>query len=288
MLLLVLFVPACAAPFVSPSSPASLGNTPTETVRLTGPIPTQTPTSTPNPTETQTSVPITSTAIPTQTLVPTLVPVTPGKSEVTYSNQPELQGYLCVPEGVAPLPAVIYHHGGKEGAIGGAPEEACAELAQAGFVGFAPIRRSEESMDGNLQVVLVAAEYVRNLPYVDTDRMAILGFSRGGLLTFLAAADRPNDYKAIVIMAAAVGVVNKFQNRIDKIAAPVLLLISENDVAQADHLKVMMELEEVLLAANKETTLIVYPPFGNDGHRMFFEIGSYWQDVELFLTDNLK
>ena len=97
-----------------------------------------------------------------------------------------------------------------------------------------------------------------------------------------------NDYKAIVIMAAAVGIVIQFQNRIDKIAAPVLLLISENDVAQADHLKVMMELEEALLAANKETTLIVYPPFGNDGHRMFFEIGNYWQDVESFLIDKLK
>ena len=157
-----------------------------------------------------------------------------------------------------------------------------------GLCGFCAHPALEESMEGNRQDVLAAAEYVRNLPYVDSNRIAILGFSRGGLLTFLAAADRPEDYQAIVIMAAAVGIVNQFQNRIDKIAAPVLLLISENDVAQANHLMVMMELEEVLLAANKETTLIVYPPFGNDGHRMFFEIGNYWQDVESFLVDNLK
>ena len=51
---------------------------------------------------------------------------------------------------------------------------------------------------------------------------------------------------------------------------------------------VIMELEEALLAANKETTLLVYPPFGNDGHRMFFEIGGYWQDIESFLIDNLN
>ena len=31
---------------------------------------------------------------------------------------------------------------------------------------------------------------------------------------------------------------------------------------------------------------ILYPPYKNDGHRMFFEIGGYWKDVLKFLDAN--
>src|SRR3989338_889745 len=80
-------------------------------------------------------------------------------TEVTYRTNPELKGFLCKPAGNGPFPVVTYHHGGKEGAIGGAPEETCGALADAGFVGFAPIRRDDLSFEDNLSDVRAAIEY---------------------------------------------------------------------------------------------------------------------------------
>ena len=62
--------------------------------------------------------------------------------EVTYRTDPDLKGYLCRPEGNGPFPAAIFNHGGLGDIIGGAPEGTCEALAEAGFVGFSPIRRA--------------------------------------------------------------------------------------------------------------------------------------------------
>ncbi|MBI2228693.1 MAG: prolyl oligopeptidase family serine peptidase, partial [Deltaproteobacteria bacterium] len=124
--------------------------------------------------------------------------------EVTYTPTPEtLKGYLCRPSGAGPFPAVTYNHGGVGDIIGGAPKETCEALAAAGFVGFAPIRRQTRSMAGNPDDVQAGLDYLLGLDYVDRNRAAMAGFSRGGALTFMAAA-RGAPIKAVVIMASAV------------------------------------------------------------------------------------
>lgn len=211
------------------------------------------------------------------------------EEEIVYSPALSLKGYLCRPEGEGPFAAVIYNHGGMGGAkIGGAPQETCQALAEAGFVGFSPLRRDTMAMDAHMEDVEAAVDFILNLEYVDEERLGMIGFSRGGHLAFRAAANRPI-FKAIVLMAPAPGGGNpqKFINQAEWITAPVLLMAAQNDQGQADHVALSRKLKESLEFYDKDARMIIYPPFGKDGHQMFFKIGDYWQDVIEFLKEHL-
>ena len=109
---------------------------------------------------------------------------------IYYQGEFVLKGYLAKPEGTGPFPVVIYNHGGLGNIIGGAPEETSQALAQEGFVGFSTIRRQTTSLDGHLDDVFAAIEFVKQLAYVDSNHIGIMGFSRGALLTFEAGIQR--------------------------------------------------------------------------------------------------
>ena len=214
--------------------------------------------------------------------------------EVTYTPTPEtLKGYLCRPSGAGPFPAVTYNHGGVGDIIGGAPKETCEALAAAGFVGFAPIRRQTRSIAGNPDDVQAGLDYLLGLDYVDRNRVAMAGFSRGGALTFMAAA-RGAPIKAVVIMASAVPPPQSgfiFGDAV-KIRVPVLLLVAENDTGSRKTMgqnifEGMRRMSAALTEAGNTPKLIVYPPYKSDGHEMFFEIGAYWTDVVEFLKKHL-
>jgi dienelactone hydrolase len=212
---------------------------------------------------------------------------------VTYrSDEIALKGDLCKPDGNGLFPAVIYNHGGA-GAVEGAPDRTCEALAQEGYVGFSPIRRATRRLDGHLDDVMAAVKYVQGLPFVDPQRIGMIGFSRGGLLTFQAAA-RMNAFKAIVIMAPAVGRGRLGLDLRDAalIQAPVLLMVAENDTGSErtlgqNTLEETKSMNRALEAAGKDVRLIVYPPFGGDGHTLFFELGAYWPDAVKFLRSHL-
>ena len=52
--------------------------------------------------------------------------------------------------------------------------------------------------------------------------------------------------------------------------------------------KIAKQMKSVLETAEKEVELTIYPPYKENGHLMFFEIGDYWEDVIEFLTKNLQ
>ena len=213
-----------------------------------------------------------------------------GINEVVYVNgNLNHEGKICIPEGEGPHPAVVFNHGGLNGTIGGAPEKTCEALAAAGFVGFSPIRREATALQGHLDGVFAALDHVKGLNYVDTERVGMMGFSRGGLLTFMAMTKRP-DIAASVIMAPAPGngALQKTFPDIGGITAPSLILVAENDTVQANHVQSSRQLRGVLESAGKHAQLIVYPAYKKDGHQMFFEVGDYWDDVEMFLNEHLK
>ncbi|MED5578684.1 MAG: dienelactone hydrolase family protein [Nitrospinota bacterium] len=214
---------------------------------------------------------------------------------VIYSkkNSP-LQGYLCKPNGKGPFPAVIYNHGGLGNIVGGAPKETCTALAKENFVGFSPIRRKTRQLKGHLVDVIDAIQFTKKLPYVDRDRMAMMGFSRGGLLTYQIAAST-NKLKAFILMAPAIGK-RRYRLRLEdanKIDSPVLLLISKNDTGsfRTHGTNLLEEIKKITIALQRNkraVKLIIYPPYESDGHTMFFRIGNYWKDIVLFLRKNLK
>ena len=155
---------------------------------------------------------------------------------------------------------------------------------------FSPIRRLTRPFHGHVDDVNNAVDYVKSLPYVQPSRIGIIGFSRGAMLTYQAAVQR-QDLRAIVIMASAVHP-SMDLSQAGAISAPVLVLVSENDTGSRrthgrNTLNATKQLFRALKAADKDATLIIYPPYSDDGHTLFFSVGSYWKDVVKFLSSHV-
>ena len=149
----------------------------------------------------------------------------------------------------------------------------------------------EKDLDKNLTDVKTAVDYVKRLAYVDKGHIGIMGFSRGGLLTYMVAAEK--EFVAQIIMASAPPGKVELDKLAKKFSSPTLLLVSKNDTSKnnsekQDHLKIAKDMKAIIEVAEKEVDLIIYPPYKENGHLMFFEVGDYWDDVLKFLTKNLK
>ncbi|MBI85075.1 MAG: hypothetical protein CMJ81_17920 [Planctomycetaceae bacterium] len=213
-----------------------------------------------------------------------------GKEVSFQSGSHRIKGYLATPNGTGPFPTVLFLHGGMGPIVGGNPSAVVDALANAGFVGFAPIRRNNPSMATHAHDTVAAIDFLKRLNQVDNARLAITGFSRGGLLAFMASTRR-QDLQAVVLMAPAHGrgILHRFLTDAGNVSAPTLILVARNDTRQANHVSLSRQIHTGLRAAGKQTELIVCPPYGQDGHHLFFEVRlSYWQDVERFLKTQLN
>ncbi|MBI2267043.1 MAG: alpha/beta fold hydrolase [Armatimonadetes bacterium] len=100
-------------------------------------------------------------------------------------------------------PAIIYCHDGVSG-ISRETLLFCREMADWGYVVFAPAFRGEDGSDGEVEVakgevqdVLSAISFVKKLPGVDPRRIALLGTSHGALIAILAAS-RTSEIVALI------------------------------------------------------------------------------------------
>ena len=155
------------------------------------------------------------------------------------TTQLEDNSWTCRPQGQGPFPAVLYNHGGLGDAIGGDLEGTCRALADQGFLAHAEKRPETVSLEGHLDEVLHALETLRGNTHADINRIGIIGFSRGGLLTLQAAIERPDDINAIVLFAPAPAknVLEKTLESVTSINAPVRIYVAANDLYQADHVQ---------------------------------------------------
>src|SRR5437867_1448600 len=216
-------------------------------------------------------------------------------SALSYGAEPD--ALLCRPEGKGLFPAVVYSHGQvanpqmlKQAQEGGW-KRTCQRLAADGFLAFVPIRefysdRKPPQVPSNRDELSELVEHVKSLPDVDPSRVALMGHSRGGLLTLMVAVER-KDLKALVITAPADirPYFSQATARVSLINAPVLLMVEVSD--EMGSLGAVNVLDEALKKQGKEVRTIRYDRGG--GHFLFVGSGDlyWWDDVRDFLREKL-
>ena len=146
---------------------------------------------------------------------------------------------------------------------------------------------------------LAAVEYLRTRSFVDPDRVAVGGHSVGGIVSVLAGARDPK-LRAVISLAGGFVwrdnlrgetstpfVDSAWKESARTMTAPVLILWSKNDTNL--DVDVGRDLEKRLQAKGKRVEMIVYPPYGQNGHAMFNRADGtsvFSADLLRFVNDN--
>jgi len=241
------------------------------------------------------------------------------------SGDLSLKGVLWKPAGPGPFPAVIYNHGSERyhdvhvALVG-------AMFAKAGYVMFAPYRRGQglsadqgtwvrDVLDrigreqgfqarGKMVVQLLRTEQfddvkaglerLRSLPFVDRDRIAMVGNSFGGILT-MQAAEQGLGLRAAVNMAGAAlnwkgsPDVREWMLEMARNArVPVYFIQAENDHDTAPSKALAAEMQRL----GKPHRLRIFPAFGGsaeDGHTFGYLAPHLWgASVVEFLDASMR
>ena len=214
-----------------------------------------------------------------------------------------LHGYLYLPAGAGPFPAVLWNHGSER--LPGWQSDLAAFYTANGFAFFIPHRRGQgqsgaagpyilDRQPSKLAVVVTGASAGRKMvalqeeanrdvvaalawlkarPDIDHDRIVMSGVSFGGIQTLLAA-EKGLGVRAFVAFAPGAmswrwvtGLDARLQAAVKHAQAPVLIVQAQNDYDLAPS-RVLGPLLET--AGNGRA--VVFPPFGTseqDGHGGF-------------------
>ena len=122
-----------------------------------------------------------------------------------------IPAYLFSPlDTTPPRPVVLFVHGGIHGDFGLGHLPQVRDLVRRGYVVVAPEyrgstgygRRFYDAIDyGGMEVddVIAARDYLmREIPWADLSRLAVMGYSHGGYIALLAVIRRPDLFRAAV------------------------------------------------------------------------------------------
>ena len=147
--------------------------------------------------------------------------------------------------------------------------------------------------------VLAVVEFVKTLPYADTKRMAVMGWSIGGIVSVFAAS-RSSTFGVVVDQAGAAltwdqspAMQQALREAAGKIRIPLLGMVAQNDRTTESVKAVVHEVK----AHGATAKLIVYPAFipqdaggAPPGHMIFGREGwKIWEnDLREFLATYLR
>ncbi len=145
--------------------------------------------------------------------------------DITYiSDGLKVKGYLCTPVGAGKYPCVILNRGGNRDFGALTPKRALiwmGRLASWGYVVVASQYRGNAGGEGREEFGGADVNDVLNLipllagqPAADTSRMGIYGWSRGGMMTYLALT-KTNKFKAAIVGAGAANAFKNIEQRPD-------------------------------------------------------------------------
>lgn len=218
-----------------------------------------------------------------------------------------LYGFLYVPEGKGPFPAVLWNHG-SERRPGWQPELASFYNSH-GFVFFLPHRRGQgrspgpyimdeihaggdPTMAGQAQQtankdVLAALEWLKTQPEVDASRIVVSGCSFGGIQTLLTAEKGLGARAFIAFAPAAQSWGNGTLDQILEYAvghakAPVFILQAKNDYSTQP--------TEVLgkIAKSHGGQAKIYPRFGKTAQEAHWGFATTSAGISIWDNDVLQ
>ncbi len=244
-------------------------------------------------------------------------------TDVFYrSGSLRIEAYLYKPAGDGPFPVVIYNHGSRDGheRDSVAFKYVGSMLTRAGYVVLLPERRGYGKSDGlawrdqthndpmrlvprlqeEVDDVLAAIDYLHTLPFADTKRMGIMGWSFGGIVTMLATS-RSAAFLAAVDQAggslswdANAPLRSALMSAAGKSKTPTLFMVAKNDRTTVS----VTTLAAIFEKRGQPNRLVIYDPFtapvaghaDAPGHLIFSMYGaSIWErDIVEFLNRYLK
>lgn len=226
-------------------------------------------------------------------------------TNVTYQNNDgtTLRGYLAVPDGEGPFPAVLMIHewwGLNEGITMMADalaEEGYVVLAADAYRGrltsqvpralWMRLTTAEAQVHDDLDTAL---RYLQSLPQVDATRTASLGFCFGGGHS-LQLGLRQSERLALTMLYYGAVVTEPALLRPLTDAQPVLGVFAEED--QMIFVEDVLEFEAALNSLNIENQITIYPDVGHafineDNFNQPGIAGDAWQEAVDFLAENFK
>ncbi|HEV8719617.1 MAG TPA: prolyl oligopeptidase family serine peptidase [Candidatus Binatia bacterium] len=236
------------------------------------------------------------------------------------SGDLDLKGFIWTPPGEGPFPALLWNHGSEK--LSGSVDGVAPYFVNKGYVFFVPHRRGQGRSPGpyimdelnmagsrlsgergrreidlherHLEDQLAALKYLQTLPYVDKNRVVVMGFSFGGIQTMLAVERGPGYRVAVNCSGAAESckgsssLRSRLTTAASKATMPVFFLQAEND----HDLTPNRVLSEEVRKAGKPVEAKVYPAFGSgprDGHSFCVRGTETWgPDVLKFIETYLQ
>ncbi|MFO1519068.1 MAG: prolyl oligopeptidase family serine peptidase [bacterium] len=221
-----------------------------------------------------------------------------NKQKVTFKDKDGLTlvGYVYKPDGDGPFPTLIWNHGSEENAGQGDNFDLLpVPFVSAGYAFFAPVRRGQGESQGKyimdvlgdiadnqdrhdkmvelmsteqLQDQMAGFDYAKSLPFVDKDRMAVMGCSFGGIETILGAEkDNNKGYKAAIALSPGAEswegsppLRKMLKEAVTNIKIPIMILHPAKDVS----LKPGYVLGEQMQDNNQVYALKIFPALGDE------------------------
>lgn len=246
----------------------------------------------------------------------------PNPLEVTFpSGNLVLHGFVYKPEGPGPFPTVLWNHG-SERRPGWLPELAPIFTGH-GYVLFIPHRRGHgrspgeyvmdllaqanerggreardkklvELMEAHFEDQVAALTYLKGLPYVHPQRIAVAGCSFGGIQTVLMA-ERGLGLRAAVDFAGAAQnwreapqLRERMLKAVQQAQMPILFIQAQNDYDLAPSRDLAAKMEK----SAKPHSLQIFPRFGKtnqEAHEFCIHGSDLWApQVFSFLTQSTQ
>ncbi len=227
----------------------------------------------------------------------------------------DLETTFFKPVGNGPFPLVVINHGKASGNPHFQPRAryiiAAREFVKRGYVVMIPMRggfsRSSGSyiaggcnIEGNswpqAKDVRAALDYAVTLPYVDRQKILVMGQSHGGLTTMALGTEPYPGVRGLVNFAGGLrltdcggwerSLIKAFESFGEKNRFPTLWFYGDNDSYWPK--ETIAEMYSRYVGAGGMARMVAYGTFKGDSHGMFGHrdgLAIWWPEVEKFLID---